>query len=478
MDSETEYAHFVYRGLSYADMAHVLLLEKGGVIPEDAARTLLSALRELHDQAERVIGDKGTWGDVYDHRDAALQEMIGETAGWLHAARARREAINLGWLIECKQRAVSAIEAAGGLMEAVLACSEAHGKSLMPDFTYLQHAHPTTLGHYLLGFAYPLFRDGIRLMDGWRSLDSSPAGSVSTNGSRFDLDRSWMAEALGFSAVIPHNRDAMWQPDLSINIMGNLVSVATNLDRLIEELFIWSSSEFNFFESSDAHCRTSVIMPHKKNPYALAHLRGSCRLLTADFVAITSSNQTISGQVDNRLAAYRLVPGALGTIKATADLLGEIITEGRFNTEEMKARVGTGYGFATELADLVMSGEGVPARQAHRLVGSLVAALNQDAVRDLEEMEEYYEQSFRKVFSRPPVVPWGKYKKMLSPEEIVMHRVGEGSCHPEEVSRMVNELRELWTKRMVEFSEEVESASFPSKLQEEVENFLERKNKS
>ena len=99
MDSELGYARFVAEGLSHADLAHCVMLYEQGIIPEAAARELLRALVELHE------ADPSTWvcglteGDLYDHRDAWLRRRLGETSGWLHTGRARREAVTLGWLL-------------------------------------------------------------------------------------------------------------------------------------------------------------------------------------------------------------------------------------------------------------------------------------------------------------------------------------------------------------------------------------------
>ena len=134
----------------------------------------------------------------------------------------------------------------------------------MPDYTYLQAAQPTTFGHYLLGFTYPLLRDLARLDCLLEKVNRSPLGCGSTNGSRLPQGREQLAELLGFADIIPHARDAMWQADLSIENTALLTACIVNLSRLAEDLQIFSTQEFALVELDDQHARASKIMPQKK----------------------------------------------------------------------------------------------------------------------------------------------------------------------------------------------------------------------
>jgi len=96
---ELAYAGALYEGISYADLAHVLMLAEAGVVPEAPAKALLAALVELHDQGLAALRLDAKWGDLYNNRDSELQRRVPAAAGWLHAGRARREALTLGWLI-------------------------------------------------------------------------------------------------------------------------------------------------------------------------------------------------------------------------------------------------------------------------------------------------------------------------------------------------------------------------------------------
>ena len=161
--AESAFAHelaaapYLLEGLSYADMAHVAMLHHDGVIPPDAAVTVLEALLELHPGATEVPLDPSL-GDLYNSRDAFLTDKLGDLAGVIHTGRARREATTLAWQLACRQPAPRprGERLAGAGRGAPPAWRRPSAPTVMPDFTYLQHAQPTSLGHYLLGFAYPV----------------------------------------------------------------------------------------------------------------------------------------------------------------------------------------------------------------------------------------------------------------------------------------------------------------------------------
>jgi argininosuccinate lyase len=441
MNSELAYARFVAEGLSYADLAHCLMLKEEGLIPEAAAKGLLAALMELHELGETAWSSGLTAGDIYDHRDAWLKARLGKLSGWLHTARARREAITLGWLVGLRADVATTRQAIFNLVEAMLEVCERHAATLMPDFTYLQHAHPTTLGHYLLGFVYPLIRDEKRLAAASEVLQGSPAGSVSTNGSRLKINRERMRELLGFESLVEHNRDAMWQPDLPISIMAVLVSVHTTIDRMAEEFLLWCTHEFSFMELSDAHCRTSVIMPQKKNPYSLAHLRGKARTMPGRLVAVVTTNLTPTGQVDNRTAAYDVVPQSLKETSSSLNLMAEVVTLAEFKVERMAEAAGFGFGWATELVEYLVETEGVDARTAHSLVGGMVAELKDG------QGAEVYLAAFRAAYERENGRSWdgdaGELARVFDAREIVKARLTKGSCGQEPMRRMLSDV-ESW----------------------------------
>lgn len=461
--AELRSARFLYEGLSYADLAHVLMLAERKIIPAEPALALLKALVDLHDAGLSQLAVDPKWGDLYNNRDAELQRRLGDTAGWLHAGRARREALTIGWLLHLRATGAELLLALVDCVRALSDVAEQHADWLMPDFTYLQHAHPTTLGHYLLGFAYPVLRDAQRWQRELHFVDASPAGSASTNGSRLPLDRERMRALLGFETLAVHNRDAMWQSDVPINLMGVLVSLATSFDRLAEELQIWATDEFGYFDIADAHARTSVIMPNKKNPYALAFIRGQARELTGQLVSVIATNQTPSGQIDNRNTAYDLVPRAVESVRELAVLLGDVLRQGRFDRARLQTQAREGFTYATEATDLLMQHEGVDSRSAHDIVGAAVAQAVQG-----KAFPDALAAAFKAKTGRRMTQKKAALKTALTPRSIVNARQGAGSCTPASIAQMIKELHTTTAALSTELTQRRAAAQFPQALRSAV----------
>ncbi|MHA2203797.1 MAG: argininosuccinate lyase [Candidatus Hodarchaeales archaeon] len=361
-----------FHEIGSADIAHVLMLIEEGIIPFKDGKILLGALLELQKTNIAEIPLRVELGDIYNVRAGLLEEKIGQKAGWMHTGRPRREAINIGYLIYLRKLLLELIRIHTRLINEILKQAEKHLDTIMPDFTYLHHAQPTTLGHYLLTFVYPALRDLDRFKANYKRINSCPAGSGSVNGSRLPLNRLRLKELLGFDEIIIHTRDAMWQPDVPIETVSNLLALLININRLSEELQIWSTTEFDFIDLPDRFCRASVIMPQKKNPYALTYIRG----LTGDTIGAVSSiagvAKTSSGNPDSRMFVYGKLPRVIEQATKGIDLMASLVAEMKFKTDNMMQRVFEGFTQATDLADIIMQERKVEYRSAHQIVGILV----------------------------------------------------------------------------------------------------------
>jgi len=272
-----------------ADIAHGIALIEAGIIPSASARNLLSALLEMKQLPLQDFPVRPELGDLYNSKDAFLREKIGNDAGWIHCGRPRREALNLAFVLATRQRMLALAKAHAKLGYVFLDVAERFKNLLMTDYTYMHPAHPTSLGHYLLTFLFPLLRDFERIQSCFEKLNRCCAGSGSSNGSALPFKRQRIADLLGFESVSTHTRDSMWQPDVPIEGMNTLVCLAMNLNRLAEEFQIWTTPPYNLVDFDDGLFRASVIMPQKRNPYPMAYVRGLTGWLKAIRIVGSSS---------------------------------------------------------------------------------------------------------------------------------------------------------------------------------------------
>lgn len=435
-------APILYRGLSLADLAHVLMLIEVDVVPDDAGRELLRALLELHEVPLEDFPLNPTLEDVYSNREAWVKSRDAAVGGWMGAGRPRREPATIAYRIAVRDRLLDLAEATERAALALVNQAEAHASTIMPDYTYLQPATPTSLGHYLLSFAYPLLRDLERLREVFSRNNRCPGGIGNINGSRLPLDRARLATLLGFDSAVENTRDAMWQVDQPIEVLTQALTHLLHLDRLAEDLQIMNTQEFGMVELADRHARISMIMPQKKNPYSLAFVRGITGSVMGRLVSMTAVGKTPSAQMDNRIFALGEVPRALDDTIRTARLMAGVLDGVRFETELMASRAGKGFTQAMDLAELVMQRTGLSYRQAHRLVALAVRLELEANPRADHVSPERLDAAAREVLGEELAFDEASLQSLADPAEVVGTRTGLGGAAAGPVADMIRECRE------------------------------------
>lgn len=360
----------LFDALSRVDLAHSLVMAESGIIPALDACALLKALSQLRNRPSDFQPEPRT-GDLYTNREAWLIAKT-QSGFWLGAGRARREAITTAYVIKQREQLITLVESLLDFAQTLLSRAGEYCSALMPDYTYWQTAQPTSFGHYLLGFAYPVLRDIERIQSLYTRLNRSPAGCGSSNGSRLPQARERLGLLLGFDGLVAHARDAMWQADMQIEIVSILTAILVNLDRLAEDMQIFASDEFSLLELDDRHARASKIMPQKKNPFALTYIRGLANTMIGTLAGSAALGRTATGQPDNRLTLYGSVPKMLDDANNAAALMNEVVSMLKFNIGQARSKLDNSFALATDLADVLVLETGLSFREAHRLVGKLV----------------------------------------------------------------------------------------------------------
>jgi len=438
---EVSYAAFLYEGFSLADLAHVITMTEAGIIPYKAAQELLSALLTVHGIPFEEFSFSPELGDAYKNREHQVLKLAPEAGGWLRTGRARREASNIAYQIAIRQRLLALMKALGGYAESLISAAEQHTATLMPDFTYMQQAQPTTFAHYLLSFAYPVLRDLERIKACFARANECPGGIGSINGSRLNFPRERIAELLGFDRPITHTRDAMWQADMPVEIMSCVVASILNIDRLGEDLQVWATEEFNLVKLADEYCRESVIMPQKKNPYSLAFVRGVAGTLTGQMVSMANIGRTMSGQPDNRIFAYGDIPKALELAEQTVQLMSGVVKTMTLNTHLMAERATGGYSQATDLAEVIMLEANLPYLTAHKLTGVVIDDATQQKIPAIKITSAMIDVAANKVLGRTLNLDSKILRHALQPSEIVATRTCLGGAAVSSTRAMITDLR-------------------------------------
>jgi len=429
-------AELLHAGLNLADMAHVLVLLEQRVIPEDAARRLLRILLEVHATEAKDFPYDPAFGDPYNCRERHFVEHLGDDAGWLHAGRPRREAGRMALRIGLRRLVIGLVVDTADFVTAVSQIAERHAETFLPDQTYLQQAQPSTFGHYLLAFAFPAVRDADRLRHGLDWVNRSPGGAGCVNGSRLLLSRERAAELLGFGAVIEHTRDAMWQTDGLIDLLATAASLMTNMSKLAEDLEIWDSQEFDFVDLAGPYTRASILMPQKRNPYALSIVRGAAGVLIGRLSGFLSVVKTPSARSDNLIFAYGEVPRALELARRVSRLMRGVVATLRVNPERMWESLVSGFSQATDLAEYVMQTCGIDYRSAYVVVGSAVRGASRRGLRGVDLTGHMLDQAAVDTMGHSLDLSGRDLAEVLDPRAIVLTRTSPGGAAPDVVREM------------------------------------------
>ncbi len=439
--AESAHGPRLAHGLSVADLAHAVALVEGGDLSGQDARSLLGGLLELHE----IPGDEFPWdpslGDAFNSREAELERRVGRSAaGWLSAGRPRREAFRVGLRLTARAGARELHDALADQAAALADHARETTTALATDYTYLQPAQPTTVGHLLLAYAYPALRDADRARRSHASLGASVAGAGGSAGSRWALDRGRLAELLGCETLVQHAKDAAWQADVYLELLATLAIAATHQTQLGQDFEIYASQEFGLVELADAHSRASALMPQKKNPYALAAIRTQAGQAAGDLAAAIATLHTGSARTDHFHLLNGTVPRALDESVAIARLTASVLKGIELRPARFEQIARASFVTAADVADvLALSGE-LDYRSAHKVVGRAVRDLT-DAGDPPEALTpESLAAAAEAVLGRPVEIDGATLRDALDPAACAAARRQSGSSSEAAMDAMLAEI--------------------------------------
>jgi argininosuccinate lyase len=433
-------APFLHHGLNLADMAHTLDLHDRGLIPDPAFRDLARVLISAHRTSPEDFPYDPAYGETYNCRERYFGEQIGDASGWLHAGRPRREAARVAIRLVLRRMCAEVILAGVRFVESISMVAERHAETYMPDQTYLQHAQPSTFGHYILGFAPPAIRDLRRLLVELESVNLSPGGAGCVNGTRLLSDRGLIAAALGFGGIIEHTRDAMWQTDVLVSLLSSTTSLISNQSKLAEDFEIWDSPEFNYIELAGPYTRSSVLMPQKRNPYSLSIVRGASGVLIGRLSGFLSVIKTPSARSDNYIYAYGEVPRALDLALRITELMSGVVSTVEVNPARLLSQLEDGFSQSTDLAEYVMLEAGIDYRTAYRLVGHTVREVSREGLSGMGITGAALDAAAEELLGYQIGMTERDLSDVLDPRTIVLTRQGQGGAAPDLVRGMAADL--------------------------------------
>src|SRR5579871_90605 len=358
--------------------AHLLMLTRQRIVPEDVARRCLEGLDNLDRQALASARYDGRYEDFFFHVEEELERACGaDNAGRLHTARSRNDIGITQYRMRLRREILELVRELDAVRATLLALARRHIHTLMPGYTHTQPAQPTTLAHYLLAAIEFLGRDTTRCQAAFATVNRSPMGACAITTTGFPIDRQLTAELLGFEGLQLRVHGAIAATDYLAETGGAAAAAMLNLGKLTQDLLLWCTAEFGFLRLSDRWVQISSIMPQKRNPVALEHTRSLAGRAFAEAQALLGAlhNTPFGDIVDSEDDLQPVAMTMLADARRALRLFAGLMAECEVNTERMAERAHSDFLTVTELADTLVRGEGVSFRQAHHLVSEAVRRL-------------------------------------------------------------------------------------------------------
>src|SRR5690349_18156772 len=311
--------------------------------------------------------------DIHTAVERRLAELVGDAAGKLHTGRSRNDQVATDFRLWILQTIPSLETALKELQSVIIEQAELAETTLMPGYTHLQRAQPVLLAHWWLSYYWSLQRDLERLQDLTKRVSVLPLGSGALAGVPFDIDRAALADVLGFADVSQNSIDAVSDRDFAAEYLFCATIVGIHLSKLAEQIVLFTSAEFGFFELSDAFSTGSSLMPQKKNPDIFELTRGKAGTLLGLLTGLLATLKGLPSTYDKDLQEDKApVFQATDTLLAILPVISGALKTITVNPERMSNAIDSSM-MATDLADYLVS-KGVPFREAHGITGKVVRA--------------------------------------------------------------------------------------------------------
>lgn len=354
-------------------IAHVVMLEKQGILTKDEKNVIVKGLTGIRDDIERgALEITDEYEDIHSFVEAHLIERIGEAGKKLHTGRSRNDQVALDMKLYTRQDVLKTDGLLKELLETLLSIIEDNLDTYMPGFTHLQKAQPVTLSHHMGAYFEMFYRDRLRLKDIYARMNYCPLGAGALAGTTYPLDRNYTASLLGFEGPTTNSMDSVSDRDYLIEYLSALSTVMMHLSRFCEEIILWNSNEYSFIEIDDAYSTGSSIMPQKKNPDIAELVRGKTGRVYGALIGLLTTMKGLPLAYNKDMQEDKeMAFDAFDTVKDCLLLFTGMLRTIRFQKEPMEKSAVMGFTNATDAADYLV-GRGVPFRDAHGIIGRLV----------------------------------------------------------------------------------------------------------
>jgi len=429
--------HVLFRYDIAGSIVHARMLSEQKIITRDEFRAIRDGLKSI--EADIDAGKLPMPIDLEDIHmvvESALIQRIGEPGKKLHTGRSRNDQVALDLRLYTRDAVDALRDRIADLQTALVDLAGRQGQIVMPAYTHLQRAQPILAGHAMMAYVEMLGRDHERFADCYRRTNVNPLGSGAVAGTSIPIDRARTTELLGFAEPARNSMDAASDRDFLCEFCFCCAMLAGHLSRWAEDWIIQATSEFGFLELADAYCTSSSMMPQKKNPDTLELIRGKAAAAMAQLVGMMTLVKGLPMAYNRDLQDdKRFVFAADVAMRQSLTVAAGIVSTARLRGERIAADLDAGYLDATGLTEYLVN-RGVPFRQAHHIVGTLVCRAEQVSQPLAKLPLETMQAACDKI--GPDVADY------LGADNVVRHYVPEGAGGADQLARQIA----YWRKRL------------------------------
>jgi argininosuccinate lyase len=425
------------------NIAHTIMLAECRVISKKDAAALLRALISLHEGGISKLDLRPELEDIHMAVEEFVARAAGEEIGGkLHTAKSRNDQVSAAIRMALREDLLELGEGTLKLVDAMMSLAEENIETIMPGYTHLQIAEPTTFAHYLLAYCSAFLRGVDRISEAYDATNSSPMGSCAFAGTSFSIDRHRVSSLLGFQRIDENTMDAVSSRDFALQAMSAIAVLMVNLSRLSEELTLWSSAEFDMIEIPDEFVSTSSIMPQKRNPVVAEIARAKAGRVLGNLAGALAIVKALPQAYD--LDLQELTPllwNSVEEARKSVEVMGKMMAALKPKKQVMRERSERGFSVAAEIADMLVREAELSFRDAHSVVGRMVARAIEagKSAKDLEV--EDLRSASREVLGNEVAVKPEVFKAALEVDGCVSSRALPGGPAPGAVMKQLKLFR-------------------------------------
>ena len=375
-------------------IAHATMLGKQGIIEQAEAAKIINGLKAIladieAGEVEFTMDNE----DIHMNIEAILTQRIGATGKRLHTSRSRNDQVAVDFRLYVKEEIPVIINQVLDLEQVLIQKAEENLSTVMPGYTHLQRAQPTTFAHYMMAYANMFRRDVTRLEDCLERLDECPLGAGALATSTYPVDRQMTAKLLGFAKPTENSMDSVSDRDYAIEFLSACSIMMMHLSRFAEEIILWCSWEFKYADLDDAYSTGSSIMPQKKNPDVAELVRGKTGRVYGDLMTLLTVMKALPLAYNKDMQEDKEpVFDAIDTVEMCLPVFGAMLQTLTIRPKNMAKAAAGGFINATDCADYLVK-KGMPFREAYMIVGRLVNM----CIRSGENLETLTLRDFRAI---------------------------------------------------------------------------------